>query len=237
MKNLAIIPARSGSKGIPNKNIKLLNGVPLIAYTIKAALDSGMYDRVMVSTDSEEYAEIARAWGAEVPFLRSPETSTDKSSSWSVVKEVLDNYAQMGETFDTLTLLQATSPLRTGKHIQEAFQLLEEKNAEAVVAVNETGTPMERLRHLEPELRLGAFAEKPHVYHPRQSFLPTYQVNGAIYLWRTEKFSLDATIYTDAAVGYEMSRNYAFDIDDQDDFLLAEAIINTFPEFQNYFSK
>ena len=237
MKNIAIIPARSGSKGIPHKNIKLLNGVPLIAYTIRAALDSGMFDRVMVSTDSEEYAEIARAWGAEVPFLRSPETSTDKSSSWSVVKEVLDEYARMGETFDTLALLQATSPLRTGTHIQEAYALLEEKNAEAVIAVNETGKALERLRHLEPELRLGAFAENPHVYSPRQAFLPTYQVNGAIYIWRTENFSLDATIYTDNAVGYEMSRNYAFDIDDQDDFMLAEAIIKNFPAFQNYFDK
>lgn len=237
MKNIAIIPARSGSKGLPHKNIKLLNGVPLIAYTIRAALDSGMFDRVMVSTDSEEYAQIARQWGAEVPFLRSAETSTDKSSSWSVVKEVLDKYAQMGETFDTLTLLQATSPLRTGKHIQEAFALLEEKNAEAVIAINETGKALESLRHLESELRLGAFAEKPHVYLPRQAFLPTYQVNGAIYIWRTEKFSLDATIYTDNAIGYEMSRNYAFDIDDLDDFVLAEAIINNFPEFQNYFDK
>lgn len=237
MKNLAIIPARSGSKGIPHKNIKHLNGIPLIAYTIRAAKDSGMFDRVMVSTDSEEYAEIARQWGAEVPFLRSPETSTDKSSSWSVVKEVLDKYAQMGETFDTLALLQATSPLRTGNHIKEAYALLEEKNVEAVVSVNETGKPLECLRHMDPELRLGVFAENPHEYLPRQVFLPTYEVNGAIYIWRTKNFSLDATIYTDNALGYEMSRNYSFDIDDLDDFVLAEAIINYLPEFENYFEK
>lgn len=237
MKNVAIIPARSGSKGLPNKNIRPLNGVPLMAYTIKAALNSGMFERVMVSTDSEEYAEIARQWGAEVPFLRSPETSTDTSSSWSVVKEVLDKYAKLGETFDTLALLQVTSPLRTGAQIQEAYALLEEKNAEAVISVNEMGKALECLRHLEPELRLGAFAEKPHEYRPRQVFLPTYQVNGAIYIWRTENFSLDATIYTDNALGYEMSRNYSFDIDDLDDFVLAEAIINYLPEFENYFEK
>ena len=93
------------------------------------------------------------------------------------------------------------------------------------------------LRHLEPDLRLGSFAEKPHVYLPRQAFFPTYQVNGAIYIWRTENFSLDATIYTDNALGYEMSRNYSFDIDDLDDFVLAEAIINYLPEFENYFEK
>lgn len=237
MKNVAIIPARSGSKGLPNKNIRPLNGVPLMAYTIKAALNSGMFERVMVSTDSEEYAEIARQWGAEVPFLRSPETSTDTSSSWSVVKEVLDKYAKLGETFDTLALLQVTSPLRTGAQIQEAYALLEEKNAEAVISVNEMGKALECLRHLEPELRLGAFAEKPHEYRPRQVFLPTYQVNGAIYIWRTENFSLDATIYTDAAVGYEMSKIYSLDVDDLEDFAMVEAIVNYLPEFENYFGK
>lgn len=237
MKNVAIIPARSGSKGLPNKNIRPLNGVPLMAYTIKAALNSGMFERVMVSTDSEEYAEIARQWGAEVPFLRSPETSTDTSSSWSVVKEVLDKYAKLGETFDTLALLQVTSPLRTGAQIQEAYALLEEKNAEAVISVNEMGKALECLRHLEPELRLGAFAEKPHEYRPRQVFLPTYQVNGAIYIWRTEYFSLDATIYTDAAVGYEMSKIYSLDVDDLEDFAMVEAIVNYLPEFENYFGK
>ena len=89
MKNIAIIPARSGSKGLPDKNIKILNGVPLIAYSIKAALDSGVFDTVMVSTDSEKYAEIARNYGAEVPFLRSEKNSSDTAGSWDVVKEVL----------------------------------------------------------------------------------------------------------------------------------------------------
>lgn len=237
MKNLAIIPARSGSKGIPNKNIKLLNGVPLFAYTIRAALDSGMFARVMVSTDSEEYAEIARQWGAEVPFLRDPVTATDTSSSWSVVKEVLDKYAMMGETFDTLALLQATSPLRTGTHIQEAYALLEAEKAEAVVAINEVGTPLEDFRHMEPGLRMGVFAENPHEYLPRQVYLPTYTINGAIYIWRTEKFSLDATIYTDAAIGYKMGRIHSVDVDDLEDFTLVEAIVNHLPEFKNYFDK
>lgn len=237
MKNIAIIPARSGSKGLPNKNIKCLNGVPLMAYTIKAALDSGMFDRVMVSTDSKEYAEIARQWGAEVPFLRSPETSTDKSSSWSVVKEVLDKYAQMGETFDSLALLQVTSPLRTGTHIQEAYELLEQKNADAVVSVYQIPMPLEKCRHMEKDLRLGVFAEKPGEYRPRQNFLPAYHDNGAIYIWHTEKFSLDSTIFTDKGFGYEMDKIHSTDVDDQEDFTIVEAMVNHLPEFENYFEK
>ena len=111
LKSIAIIPARSGSKGLPDKNIRPLNGIPLIAYTIKAALDSGMFDTVMVSTDSEKYAEIARKYGAEVPFLRSAATSGDKSSSWDAVKEVLAQYeSQLGKTYDVVALLQVTSP-------------------------------------------------------------------------------------------------------------------------------
>ena len=111
LKSIAIITARSGSKGLPDKNIRPLNGVPLIAYTIKAALDSGMFDTVMVSTDSEKYAEIARKYGAEVPFLRSAATSGDKSSSWDAVKEVLAQYkSQLGKTYDLVALLQVTSP-------------------------------------------------------------------------------------------------------------------------------
>ena len=114
MKNIAIIPARAGSKGLPDKNIKLLNGKPLLQYSVEAALGSGCFDKVMVSTDSEKYAEIAREAGAEVPFLRSAYTSTDKASSWDMVEEVLDGYERLGWTFDTFCLLQPTSPMRTG---------------------------------------------------------------------------------------------------------------------------
>ena len=112
MKNIAIIPARSGSKGVIDKNIRDLHGKPLMAYTIEAALGSGVFDEVMVSTDSEKYAQIAREWGAAVPFLRSERTSTDSASSWDMVDEVLGEYEKRGRIFDTFCLLQPTSPLR-----------------------------------------------------------------------------------------------------------------------------
>ena len=134
MKNIAIIPARAGSKGLPDKNIKLLNGKPLLQYSVEAALGSGCFDKVMVSTDSEKYAEIAREAGAEVPFLRSAYTSTDKASSWDMVEEVLDGYERLGWTFDTFCLLQPTSPMRTAEDIARAYGILREKNAFAVVS-------------------------------------------------------------------------------------------------------
>ena len=101
MKNIAIIPARSGSKGVRDKNIRDLCGKPLMAHTIEAALGSGEFEEVMVSTDSEQYAEIARKYGANVPFLRSAKTSGDSASSWDMVDEVLDGYAALGKTFDS----------------------------------------------------------------------------------------------------------------------------------------
>lgn len=101
MNNIAIIPARSGSKGLKDKNIKLLDGIPLIAYSIRAASESGMFSHIMVSTDSEIYAEISKENGAEVPFLRSLKNSSDNAGSWDVVKEVLYSYS---EHFDTVCL-------------------------------------------------------------------------------------------------------------------------------------
>ena len=115
MRNIAIIPARSGSKGIKDKNIRLLNGKPLLAYTIEAALKSKCFDVVMVSTDSKKYKKIAEEYEAEVPFLRSEGNSKDYSSPWEVVKEVLERFKALGEEFDTFALLQPTSPLRSAK--------------------------------------------------------------------------------------------------------------------------
>ena len=139
MKNLAIIPARSGSKGLPDKNIKELLGKPLMAYSIEAALASGVFDEVMISTDSEKYAEIAKKCGASVPFLRSEATASDTASSWDMVTEVLNNYKKLlGREFDTFCLLQPTSPLRTAEDIRAAYDIYNQKAKFAVVSVCET---------------------------------------------------------------------------------------------------
>lgn len=235
MKNIAIIPARSGSKGLPNKNIRLLNGVPLMAYTIKAALDSGVFARVMVSTDSEEYACVAKEWGAEVPFLRSAKTATDTSSSWSVVREVLDKYKEKGEIFDTVALLQVTSPLRNGEHISEAYRLMEQKNANAIISICKTPMPIEKCRHLSEDLCMNSFCEKEGEYRRRQNFKPAYHDNGAIYLCQTDAFLRQVSIFDNACYGYEMDRLHSTDVDELEDFTIAEALIRYLPEYQNYF--
>ena len=115
MTSIAIILARSGSKGLKDKNIKLMNGKPLIAYSIEAAKNSGLFDVVHVSTDSQKYADIAAEYGADEPFLRSEEMSSDTADSWDAVLEVLRRYKELGKEFDMVTLLQPTSPIRTAK--------------------------------------------------------------------------------------------------------------------------
>lgn len=142
MRNIAIIPARSGSKGLPDKNIKDLCGKPLMAYSIKAAIDSDIFDKVMVSTDSEEYAIIARKYGAEVPFFRSIATSSDEAATWDAVLEVLDGYERLGEEYDSFCLLQPTSPIRTSKDIKAAYKIYGRYQASAVVSMVELEHPL-----------------------------------------------------------------------------------------------
>ena len=230
MKSIAIIPARSGSKGIPDKNIKCIAGIPAMAYTIKAAIDSQMFDTVMVSTDSEKYARIAEQFGAEVPFYRSAETSTDTSSSWSVVREVLDNYRRIGKEYDTLALLQVTSPLRTGKDIIAAFREMEEKKANAIISLCETEVPVEQCNVLPDDLSLVGFYDD-RKYMPRQLRQTWYHANGAIYLYKVAAFYNQATIYDEACYAYIMDRLHSTDIDDLDDFTVVEALVRFLPEF------
>lgn len=224
MKNLAIIPARSGSKGIKDKNILMLDGKPLLAYTVEAAIKSKMFDEVYVSTDSERYAEIARQYGADVPFLRSEETSTDTSSSWSVVREAIERFRERGMEFDTFALLQPTTPLRNDTDIVNAFGLLEQKKANAILSVCETKVPGDTCNALPEDLSLVGFYDD-RKYKPRQSRPTYYNLNGAIYLCRTDAFLRQQTIYDEKCYAYIMSKLASTDIDDMDDVFIVEAII------------
>ena len=227
MHNIAIIPARSGSKGLKDKNIKPLNGKPLLSYTVQSALESGLFETVMVSTDSESYAEIATRCGAEVPFLRSEDLSSDHASSWDVVREVLSNYQKMGKKYDMVALLQPTSPLRTKEDIIGAYNLLREKNANAVISVCENEVPLEQCNFLPPDRSLVGFYDDRR-YHPRQSRQTAYHVNGAVYLYRTEALQNQKTIYDAECYAYIMGRLASVDIDSADDFILCEALLKYF---------
>lgn len=223
MKNIAIIPARSGSKGLKNKNILDLNGKPVMAWTIEAAVQCGEFDEVMVSTDSEEYASIAMRYGAKVPFLRSAETSTDKANSWDVVFEVLKAYEKEGKTYDTFCLLQPTSPLRTDKDIQMAYALFREKADFAVVSVCEAEHSPLWCGHLTENNELSDFIDAQSMKQ-RQASKIFYRLNGAIYIVDCKRFMKDRYLYQKGSFAYVMSQERSVDIDSIIDFKIAEML-------------
>ena len=227
MRNIAIIPARSGSKGLPDKNIRLVNGKPLLAYTIKAALESGCFDTVHVSTDSERYAEIAREFGADVPFLRSAELATDTASTWDAVREVLARYAELGKKFDTMMLMQPTTPLRTGEDVKAAYALLREKQAKSVIAVCEVDHSPLWCDTIPDSGSMKGFGRKDLAWVNRQDLRPYYRVNGAIYLLSVDGISIppDDDIYEDNCYALFMDRKKSVDIDSEDDLALVEFLL------------
>ncbi len=226
MRKIAIIPARSGSKGLKDKNIKLLNGKPLVAYTIEAALQSGIFDIVHVSTDSEMYARIGREHGADVPFLRDAGNSGDSSSSWDVVREVLSKYESVGETFDVCVLLQPTSPMRNSVNIQEAYKLFTEKNAKSLSSVTEVDHPVQWCFRLNESHSMEEFSKSPYKDSRRQELEKNYRENGAIYIVKTEDIcNPEFEFYTPECFAYVMDRSRSIDIDTMQDFLIAEVLM------------
>lgn len=228
MKNIAIIPARSGSKGLKNKNIKELCGKPLLAYSILSALESNMFTKVFVSTDSESYADIARQYGAEVPFLRSDENSSDIASSWDTVREVLLRLEQEGDYYDTVCLLQPTSPLRTGADIIGAYELYCQKDAKAVVSVSKTKHSPLISNTLDESLCMGDFLSKKFFQTPRQLLPQYYIINGAVYIINKEYLFSSNNIYGDECFAYVMDENRSVDIDDEVDFVIAEYLLEKY---------
>ena len=214
MKNLAIIPARSGSKGLKDKNIKLLNGKPLLAYSIEAAKGSGLFDEIMVSTDSQEYGEIAEKWGANVPFLRNEELSNDTASSWDVVKGVLKKYKDLGQCFDTVALLQPTSPLRTSNDIVEGYKVMKEKAANFVVGVCEMDHSPLWANTLPEDHSMERFIRPEVVKISRQSIPTYYRINGALYIVRVDYLKRSSDIYADRSFASVMRKENSVDIDD-----------------------
>lgn len=224
MKNIAIIPARSGSKGVKDKNIKELAGKPLIAYTIEAALQSAQFDEVMVSTDSEKYAEIAQFFGASVPFLRNESTATDTASSWDMVEEVLAMYEKAGKVFDTFCLLQPTSPLRNSEDISTAYDLFKEKAEFAVVSVCEAEHSPLWCGHLPENNEFINFIDIESVKQ-RQAYNKFYRLNGAIYVVNIKKFREEKFLYRNGSFAYVMSQDRSVDIDTEIDFEFAEVVM------------
>ena len=224
MSRIAIIPARSGSKGLKDKNIKMMCGKPLMAYSIQAALDSECFDTVMVSTDSEQYKKIAIEYGADVPFLRSAQTSGDGAGSWDVVKEVLERYKSKGKEFQNVCLLQPTSPLRTAEDIKKAYQLYKDKKAGIVISVCEVEHPTEWCNKLDETLSLDGFIDR-EMDRQRQSYMKSYRINGALYIVDTQELYRDTFLYREKSYAYIMEQNRSYDIDTELDFKIAEMLM------------
>lgn len=223
--NIAIITARSGSKGLPDKNIKPLCGIPLIAYSIKAAVDSTCFETVFVSTDSAQYANIAIKFGADASFLRSEKMSSDNAGSWDVVREVLDEFKKRGFEFSNVMLLQPTSPLRTSEDIVNSFKLMKEKNANSIVGVTETDHSPLWANTLPEDLSMEHFRNEEYCDLPRQMLPKYYRVNGAIYLIKSEELNAEKML-RNKSYAYIMPQDRSIDIDTEYDFAIAEHILN-----------
>lgn len=225
MNHLAIIPARSGSKGLKDKNIKPLNGKPLLAYSILAAQESRCFSEIMVSTDSPLYAEIAREFGASVPFLRSADTSGDVAGSWDVVLEVLAGYRRIGMQFDTVCLLQPTSPLRKAEDIIGGYAEYEEKKADAVTAVCEMDhSPLWSVK-LDASLSMVEFRRNMQSV-PRQMLDTYYRINGALYIRKVNYTTQGIELLDQNEFAYVMNKKRSVDIDCAEDFEYAAFLMS-----------
>lgn len=222
MIDVAIIPARGGSVGLPGKNIIDLGGKPLIAWTIEAAQSSGMFARVIVSTDDESIAKAAQKAGADVPFMRPKELASSTSSSIDVVNHAL-NALNVDQNF---ALLQPTSPLRAGHHIREAAQLKQSKNAKTLVSVT-SGKPLSWTFQLAPSGRLEPLLADATVANRRQDAPPIVVANGAIYIQDVSYFRKHQAFLTPDTIGYKMGQIQSIDIDDYEDLEIARAFVAT----------
>ena len=223
-KVLALIPARGGSKGIKQKNIKKLCGKPLIAYSIIEALKSQYIDRTIVSTDDETIANISRKYGANVPFRRSKELASDDARTIDVILDAVRRMQDDGEKFDILILLQPTSPLRTVEDIDNALERFIAVKAKGVVSVSLVDDHPILIRKVD---RDGGLVHVLGMNSScrRQDMDLFYRVNGCIYINRIDQLNGETSL-NDNPVGYIMEKSHSVDIDELKDFALAEFYIS-----------
>tara|TARA_R110001592_G_scaffold79795_2_gene238371 strand:- start:17518 stop:18204 length:687 start_codon:yes stop_codon:yes gene_type:complete len=221
-KVLAVIPARGGSKGLPGKNIKVLGGKPLIAWTIDAALNANFIEKTVVTTDCQDIAIVAKNFGAEIPFIRPAELGSDTATTSDVVSHVLNS---MQEKYDIIILLQPTSPFRTTKDIENAFELYKSTSTSSVVSVYLADKSpywyftRDNIGIINPVLNMeGQFSR-------RQELPDTYLLNGAIYIVDVKKFLSYEKFIFDDSLSYVMSKESSIDIDEAIDFQLAQLIL------------
>ncbi len=220
MSALAIITARGGSKRIPRKNIKEFNGKPIIAYSIEAALKSGAFDEVMVSTDDEEIADIAREYGASVPFFRSEKTSNDYATTADVIEEVLEEYKKRGKEFEVLACIYPTAPFITSEKLKNAVDILSGSDADCLIPVVRFSYPPQRAMEIH-EGRL-VFRQPENLSKRSQDLEPHYHDAGQFYVTRTRSFLNTRSLLVGDIIPLELSELEVQDIDNEVDWKLAE---------------
>ena len=219
---LAIIPARGGSKRLPRKNVLELCGKPLIAWSIEAGLKSKYIDKLIVTSDDEEILSISKKYGSGI-IVRPEELSSDAATTFDALKHTIDNL----EKYDYIVLLQPTSPLRNEKYLDEAIELLEQKNADAVISVCEMDHSPLWSNTLPEDGCMKSFL-KEEVLNKRSQDLDKYfRLNGAIYVCKIDKFLENKGFFLKENIyAYKMDKKNSIDIDDEFDFLMTEYIIN-----------
>jgi len=228
MKILGVIPARGGSKGVPGKNIRPILGKPLIAYTIESGLQSAMITDLVVTTDSPAIQEIALRYGAKCPFLRPAELATDTALAVPTIQHAVREMEEReGLKYDFIIMLQPTSPLKTGRDIDQALEKLIKEGADGIISVVDVDNnhPMKMKKFLGADGRSGQlvdYKKPPYENCPRQHLPPVYIVNGAMYATKRDVFMQNNTFQGKYCIGFEMSSFNSINIDTELDFILAE---------------
>jgi N-acylneuraminate cytidylyltransferase len=221
MKNIAIIPARGGSKRIPKKNIKNFLGKPIIAYSIEAAINSGLFDDVIVSTDSEEIAEIAKKYGASVPFLRSEKNSDDFASTIDVIDEVIEELSKRNQTYKNCCCIYPTAPFLNANKLNEAFTLLIENSYDVVFPVIQFSFPIQRAVKRDENGKISMFT--PEFLTSRsQDLEASYHDSGQFYFFDIQQVLTQRKLWTSNTGCIVISELEGQDIDNLDDWKLAE---------------
>lgn len=218
---LAIIPARGGSKRIPRKNIKPFCGKPMIAWSIEAALESGCFDRIIVSTDDDEIAEVARQYGAEVPFMRPLELSDDHTGTIPVIRHAIETINSQGRAVEQACCLYATAPFIQAEDLRRGLEILQGSGGDYAFSVTSYAFPIQRAIRLTPEGRVEMF--NPEHFNTRsQDLEEAYHDAGQFYWGRADGWLQGKMIFSPASLPVMLPRHRVQDIDTPEDWVRAE---------------
>ena len=221
--NICVIPARGGSKRIPRKNIKEFNGKPIIAYSIEAALKSNCFDQVIVSTDDDEIAEVAKKYGAQVPFLRPDELSNDYAGTIPVIKHAIEWMEDNKSSVENVCCLYATAPFIRPQIISQAYQQLNNSKADYCFSVTSFAFPIQRAIKIVEKNKVSMFYPE-HFDTRSQDLEEAYHDAGQFYWGKAQAFKDELPIFTEVATSYILPRYLVQDIDTPEDWIRAEAM-------------